>query len=94
MMMKKMTIMMIMTIISETYSIFKLGTPNFVWLQIQIAPTDNVENEDGGNHDDDYDDDGEENYNSFNLALFILAGSSLKYIQTIYKCNYVSQLIT
>ena len=83
MVVKKMTIMMIMTIIYETHSIFKLGTPNFAWLQIQIASTDDVDNDDGGN--DGYDNDEEENYNRFNLTIFIVAGSSQKYMQRIYK---------
>ena len=35
----------------KTQLIFELGTPNFVWQQIQIIPTD-----DDNNYVDDYDD--------------------------------------
>ena len=55
--MMKMTIMMItmMMIIAVTQSTFKLGPPDFAWQQIQIVPTEEVDEEEEEDDNDEND---------------------------------------
>ena len=49
-----MIMMMMMMITAVTKSIFKPGTSDFAWKQIQIVPADGVDDDDDDDDDDDY----------------------------------------
>ena len=73
----------------KTQLIFELGTPNFVWQQIQIIPTDDVDDDvdyddnDNDRHNDDELDDEDLNFN--NSANF--QAKSSRFCMIIYLKN-------